>query len=155
MSALYVLSGPPPLKENDELFIKKFLALDGKKAVCGSATLKIFCKATGKNATVKTESLFSKKSTRYDVDGLDYASEGVITLNSCLKDLQNSQPNALAKLMLEADEIVFICGGAQNNESDLILFKSENILPRNEIIDKIIDALRKFGKIARKEEVML
>ena len=72
------------------------------------------------------------------------ASEGAITLNDCYKILEgkftnNFQANVLAKLIKEDKNIFFIIGTAQTDTS---LYKQNIILPRIEIIKKIIDYLK-------------
>jgi hypothetical protein len=142
----YILSGPPFLKEKDETVIKNFASLKGAKAVCGSTTLKIFCAVTGKIAKLKPESFIPDNPPEYEVSGLDFASEGILTLNAVFADLKNGVKHPLSKLMLKADEIIFIEGASQNKLYDKKLFKRENVLPRDEIIDKIIISLRQAGK---------
>ncbi|MDR2191636.1 MAG: hypothetical protein LBO62_01975 [Endomicrobium sp.] len=154
---LYIFSGVPASKEKDEAVIKNFLSLEGKKAICGSTSLKIFCRITGKTAKLKRESFIPGNAPEYEVDGLDFASEGVLTLNAFFGDLKNEVPPSaaknLSKLALEADEIIFITGGAENKLCGEDFFKSANVLPRDAIIDKIILSLRRAGKTVKKEKV--
>ena len=150
---LYILSGPPASKDEDAKFICGFAALKGKKAVCGSDTLKIFCKITGACARLKPESLIPENLPEYKVLGLDFASEGILTLNAAFSDLKigAKKGRTLSKLMLEADEIIFITGGAQNKNYYADFCKRTNVLPREEIIDKIILFLIKAKKTALKQ----
>ncbi|MDR1941580.1 MAG: hypothetical protein LBQ47_04570 [Endomicrobium sp.] len=161
MNTLYVLSGPPAAKDRDFPLIKRFVSLDGKKAVCGSVTLGVFCRISGKTAGLKFVGSNAEEPPEYEVEGLDFASEGIITLNKCFEVLNAKGPacgiyfpaRKLARLMLECDIIHFIEGSAINRLHDVKLFKKAGVLPRSQIIDKIIKKLESAGKIAIKEIV--
>lgn len=160
-NALCVFSGPPLLKSNDETAVKKLLFFEGKKAVCGSTTMDIFCRITGKKAKIDTTFFTDFMPPEYEIDGLDFASEGAITLNQCFnimndkEILQKAQttPVKLANLFLAADIIHFIEGMAVNKGHSDIMFKQMGILPREEIIYKIGRALVKADKVVSKEEI--
>jgi hypothetical protein len=158
MNALYVLSGPPADRSKDLLLMRKFFAFDGGKAVCGSVTLAIFCKIFGKSVKLKFSGSNACEPPEYEVEGLDFASEGLITLNKCFEVLNGKDskatyypPRKLAELMLACKKIHFIEGSAVNSLHDDKLFESAGLLPRSEIIDKIIKTLCIFGKTAIKE----
>ncbi|MDR3112997.1 MAG: hypothetical protein LBU09_01305 [Endomicrobium sp.] len=153
---LYIFSGPPSFEEQDEIVIKHFVSLNGKKAVCGSTTLKVFCKITGEAAKLKPKSLVFGNPPEYEVSGLDFASEGILTLNAVFADLKKGAklPKLpLSNLILSVDEIIFITGDAQNKFYDADFYKRTNVLPRCEIIDKIVLLLKENGKTALKEKL--
>lgn len=156
---LCVLSGPPVSKDKDEAFVKRFLSMPGKKAICGSTTMDIFCKITGKKAEIDPTHYTELIPPEYTIEGIDFASEGAITLNQCFNILNDkeiiekssSAPANLARLMVSADIIHFIEGKSVNEGHDEAVFKQMGILPRKEIIDKISKELIKADKMIIKE----
>lgn len=158
---LCVFSGPPLLKENDEMAVKKLLSFNGKKAVCGSTTMDIFCRVTGEKPRIDASFFTDFIPPEYEIDGLDFASEGAITLNQCFNVLGDSEtlgkaktpPVKLANLLLSCDIIHFIEGMSVNKGHSDIMFKQMGILPREEIIYKISEKLIEADKIVSKEEI--
>ena len=158
---LCIFSGPPVLKSNDATAVKKLLSFDGKKAVCGSTTMDIFCRVTGKTAKVDAAYFTDFVPPEYEIEGLDFASEGAITLNQCFNILEDetvlqkvqTPPAKLANLMLSSDIIHFIEGMSVNKGHSDIMFKQMGILPREEIIYKISNRLTQADKIVSKEEI--
>ena len=139
---LYILTGLPKIKGQDYIVCQEFLANKGKKVICGSSTMKMYCREM--NIEPKTKIINSETpQVRYYIYNVDLASEGVITLNECYKVLtgnntNNFQANELAKLIKENKDIHFIIGTA---ETDTLLYMKNNILPRFEITKKIINYL--------------
>ena len=139
---LTILTGLPKNKENDSAVCQKFSNIKGKKAICGSSTMKMYCRQMSiepKTEIINTET----PQVRYYIYSINLASEGVITLNECYKVLNgnnttNLQANKLAKLIKENKDIHFIIGTA---ETDTSLYMKNNIFPRFEITKKIIDYL--------------
>jgi hypothetical protein len=160
-NALCVLSGPPLLKADDEAAVRKLLSFEGKKAVCGSTTMDIFCSVTGKKAKIDASFFTDFMPPEYEIEGLDFASEGAITLNQCFNIMndkeilqkQRTTPVKLANLFNAADIIHFIEGTAVNKGHSDIMFKQMGILPREEIIYKISEALVKSDKVVSKEDI--
>lgn len=147
-----ILTGLPKYKEQDSIICKEFITINGKKAICGSSTMKMYCREL--NIEPKIE-ITNKNipQVKYYIPNIDLASEGVITLNNCYKILKgniinNFQANILADLIKENKDIYFIIGTAQ---TDTLLYKQNNILPRIEITKKIIDHLKinKFNVSAK------
>ena len=140
---LTILTGLPKDKEKDSVVCQEILKNKGKKAICGSSTMKMYCREL--NIEPETEIINGNlPQVRYNIPNIDLASEGAITLNYCYKILKgnqinNFQANILAKLIKENKNIHFIIGTAQTDTS---LYKQNNILPRNEIIKKIVDYLK-------------
>ncbi len=159
-NVLTVFSGPPLLKENDAAVVNKFLSLEGKKAICGSTTMDVFCRVTGKKADIDPAYYTDFVPPEYEIEGIDLASEGAITLNQCYNVMNESSilenastsPAKLANLMLSSDIVHFIVGMSENKGHDDIMFKQMGILPRKEIIDKICKELIKADKMIIIEE---
>ena len=156
-----ILSGPPVLRGNDEFIVNKFLSAAGKKAICGSTTMDIFCRVTGEKAAIDPSYYTDFVPPEYEIKGIDFASEGAITLNQCCNVLNEktvlekatTAPVKLANLMLSCDIIHFIVGMSENKGHDDIMFKQMGILPRKEIIDKIRKLLIKADKTVINEGV--
>jgi hypothetical protein len=140
---LTILTGLPKTREQDYIVCQEFLAKNGKKAICGSSTMKMFCREL--NIEPKIEIINENMpQVRYYIPNIDLASEGAITLNVCYKILKgtiinNFQANVLTKLIKEDKNIFFIIGTA---ETDISLYERNNILPRFEITKKIINYLK-------------
>ncbi len=155
--SLCVLSGAPLSKNDDERIVNKFLSFEGKKAVCGSTTTALFCRVTGQKAAISPELYTDFNPPEYKIEGIDFASEGAITLNRCFGALNGDKPDnvsaKLAGLMLYSQNIHFIIGRSVNKGHDKQLFKSMEVLPRSEIIGKIMRKLIEYKKNVTKEEI--
>ena len=139
---LTILTGLPKNNKKDSIACREFLEKKGRKAICGSSTMKMYCREL--NIEPKIEIINEGlPQARYHIFDIDLASEGAITLNYCYKILKGNQTdnfeaNILANLIKEHKDIHFIIGTAQTDTS---LYKQNNILPRIEITKKIIDYL--------------
>lgn len=160
-NALCVFSGPPLSKEDDEKAVGRLLAFEGRKAVCGSTTIEIFCRVTGRKPKTDASFFTDFMPPEYEVEGLDFASEGAITLNQCFNILGDKRllrqaatpPARLANLLNSSDIICFIEGMSVNKGHEDIIFKQMGILPRKEIIYKISETLMRCDKIVCREEI--
>ena len=141
---LNILTGLPQNKKDDNTICNKFANSIGTKIILGSSTMKMYCREL--NILPKIKTLSSEKTmVRYFIDGIDIATEGVITLNECYKILSekisdNQDAIDIAKLINQDNKINFIIGTADNGEHQF--YKQNNLLPRTEIIKKIIDLLK-------------
>jgi hypothetical protein len=152
---LHILTGVSAQKDNDAFAVNKFLELDGKKVICGSTTMDVFCRVTDLKAAINTSFYADFIPPEYFIEGIDLATEGAITLNQChnilfddfFKDKANTAPEKLAKLMETYDVINFIVGTAENKSHDTAEFKQIGILPRSEIIPQLIRKLKNNGKV--------
>ncbi|MCR4663597.1 MAG: hypothetical protein K5622_06905 [Endomicrobiaceae bacterium] len=140
---LNILTGLPKNKKDDNAVCNKFANSAGTKIILGSSTMKMFCRELNINPDIKI--VPGTQSPRYFINGIDFANEGVITLNECFKILSdNRSDNTFAKevvnLIIKEDTINFIIGTADNGEH--LFYKQNNLLPRSEIIKKIIELLK-------------
>ncbi|MBQ3942990.1 MAG: hypothetical protein II669_01585 [Elusimicrobia bacterium] len=140
---LNILTGLPQNKEKDNVICNNFAKSVGYKIILGSSTMKMYCRELNIQPDIKIIS--ATQSPQYFITGIDIASEGVITLNECYKILSNKNSNnkqafETASLLKRADEIKFIIGTADNKEQQF--YKQNNLLPRIEIINKIIELLK-------------
>ena len=144
---LNILTGLPQNKNNDNAICTKFANSTGTKIILGSSTMKMFCRELNIQPDIKIIS--ATQSPRYFINGIDIATEGIITLNECYKILSgktsdNKDAVETVKMLQKEDEINFIVGTADNGEHQF--YKQNDLLPRTEIIKKIIELL-KYKKI--------
>jgi len=140
---LNILTGLPQNKKEDKFICTKFANSTGIKIILGSSTMKMYCRELNIKPEIKI--LSEKQTPQYFIDGINIASEGVITLNECYKFLSkkisdNKAAIAVAERILQETEINFIIGTADNGE--LSFYKQNNLLPRTEIVKKIIELLK-------------
>ena len=141
---LSILTGLPLNRKKDLKLFLDFEKTESVKVICGTSTIKAFCKSLSLNPEIS----FSEKdgiiSANYKIEGIFLACEGIITLNDCHKILEGKQSKnkaaeILSCILKDENEISFTVGTAKNPDIDF--YKKKNLLPREEIIDKIIDIL--------------
>ena len=140
---LNILTGLPQNKKDDTATCNKFANSVGYKIILGSSTMKMYCRELNIKPDIKIIS--ATKSPQYFINGIDIASEGVITLNECYKLLSGKNSDStsaieIVKLIKKEEEISFIAGTADNGEQQF--YKQNNLLPRIEIIKKIVELLK-------------
>jgi hypothetical protein len=140
---LNILTGLPQNKKDDNTICNKFANSVGYKIILGSSTMKMYCRELNIKPDIKI--IFETQSPQYFINGIDFATEGVITLNECYKILlgkisNNKSAIEVVNLIKKETIINFIIGTADNGES--LFYKQNNLLPRIEIIEKIIELLK-------------
>ena len=137
---LNILTGLPQNKSNDTTICNKFANSVGYKIILGSSTMKMYCRELNIKPDIK---IISKtQSPLYFINGIDIATEGIITLNECYKILlgTNSDNTFAIKILnfIKKEDIInFIIGTADNGEH--MFYKQNNLLPRIEIIKKLLN----------------
>lgn len=140
---LNILTGLPKNKKDDKVVCKKFANSIGFKIVLGSSTMKMYCREQNINPDIKMNP--KTQLPNYFINGIDFADEGVIILNECYKILlgnfsENSSANEVVNLIKKENTINFIIGTTDNGEHSF--YKQNNLLPREEIVKKIIGLLK-------------
>lgn len=154
-----VFVGPPVHKEDDEQYVKDFLALPGKKAVCGGTSSQIVARYL--KTDVKTSFEFPDRDIPpigY-IDGIDLTTEGVITVrrvlelsekyldpSDCKSAVFDKRDGAtlLAKLLFEdSTDVNFFVGQSQNHAHDGLPIETTMKL---KLIDRLAANLRRMGK---------
>ena len=140
---LNILTGLPKNKNDDNAICNKFANSIGYKIILGSSTMKMYCRELNIQPDIRIIS--ATQSPQYFINEIDIASEGVITLNECYRILSgNNSDNISAieviKLIKKENEINFIVGTSDNGQHQF--YKQNNLLPRTEIIKKIIELLK-------------
>ena len=140
---LNILTGLPKNKNDDNTVCNKFANSIGYKIILGSSTMKMYCRELNIHPDIKIIS--ATQSPQYFITGIDIASEGVITLNECYKILSgktsdNKDAIAVTTILTKENEINFVAGTADNKQHQF--YKQNNLLPRTEIIEKIVELLK-------------
>lgn len=140
---LNILTGLPKNKNDDNTVCNKFANSIGYKIILGSSTMKMYCRELNIHPDIKIIS--ATQSPQYFITGIDIASEGVITLNECYKILSgktsdNKDAVAVTTILTKENEINFVAGTADNKQHQF--YKQNNLLPRTEIIEKIVELLK-------------
>ena len=88
---LSILTGLPVDKRNDEFFVRHFIDTDATKVICGSSTMKMFCRIQNITPVVNISLKKNIPIVKYKIKGIELATEGVITLNACYKFLKGKK----------------------------------------------------------------
>lgn len=160
-NVLNILTGPPARKTDDEKTVKRFLNFKGKKVVCGSTTVEMVSRILNVKAVIKDEPQGYHKPPSYEIEGIDFATEGAITLNQVyniidvpIEKLESSSPvTTLARIFHESDVINFIVGTATNRAHKSIVFRQMGIFPREVIVKLLAERLKRMGKVVNVEYV--
>ncbi|HPJ03145.1 MAG TPA: SpoIIE family protein phosphatase [Candidatus Limiplasma sp.] len=158
-SVINILTGPPANKMDDEIFVKRFLACDGLKVVCGSTTADMVARVMGKRVKMQkiTDSLTAPPE--YTIDGIDLVMEGAVTLNQVYnileEDLKGGEEGVckLCLFLKNADIVRFFEGQAENTAHNDITFKQLGILKRAIIVQLLDEKLKKMGKVTKMEKL--
>ena len=142
---LNILTGLPQNKKDDTVICNNFAKSVGCKIILGSSTMKMYCRELNIVPDIKVLSPATSPTAKYFVDGIDIATEGVITLNECYKLLSgktsdNKDALETVKILQKENEINFIVGTADNGQH--LFYKQNNLLPRTEIVKKIVELLK-------------
>ena len=157
---LNVATGPPFKKADDSEAVRRFMEMRGRKVICGSTTTEIFARILKTPAILKDpDSTDYFKPPSYEVQGIDLATEGAITLNQVYNIIEEgaerlearSSVSDLYRLLHASDTINFFVGTAANAAHRAISFKQMGVLPREAIILLLAEKLTKMGKLVRLE----
>lgn len=83
--AVNMLVGPPENKEEDNQIMKLFFAKDGTRVVCGGSTANAVSKYLNKPLRVIQDSGNEQVPDMGQIDGVDFVTEGIITLKKVLE----------------------------------------------------------------------
>jgi len=154
-----VFVGPPVHPEDDAQYVADFMALPGKKAVCGGTSSNIVARQLGKEVRTSFEFPDRDIPPIGYIDGIDLTTEGVVTVKRVLelsdKYLDPADCKAatldkrdgatlLARLLFEeATDVNFFVGQAHNHAHDGLPIETRMKL---KLIDKLADNLKRMGK---------
>lgn len=81
--------GPPSKKELDKVMLKQFLNAEGKKLICGGTTANIVAKELKTKPKSITTKSFNDIPSKIEIEGIDLATEGLLTLSQTLDSLDS------------------------------------------------------------------
>ncbi|MCS7175309.1 SpoIIE family protein phosphatase [Pseudothermotoga sp.] len=152
---LYVLNifvGPPEDRSKDEILVKRFMSMPGKKVICGGTTAQIFERILGKKVQIDLDTISPYSPPIGKLEGFELVTEGIVTLTQVFRYLEGQQKElglaaqTLLKLMLEADEINFTVGRAINPAHQNPLF-SHDVSLKFRLVHDVARILKDLGKI--------
>lgn len=154
-----VFVGPPIHKEDDDAYVDDFMALPGKKAVCGGTSSQIVARRLGKEVRTSFEFPDPAIPPIGFIEGIDLTTEGVVTVrrvlelseryldpSDCTAAVFTKRDGAtlLAKLLFEeATEVNFFVGQSQNHAHDGLPIETRMKL---KLIDSLANNLTAMGK---------
>lgn len=152
---LNILTGPPARKMDDAKVVREFMEMKGTKIVCGSSTAEIVARNLGVPIDIKNVSNAYHKPPSYDIKGVDYATEGAITLNQVYNILgeapeklePDSSVSDLYRFFHASDTINFLVGTAANPGHEHIVFRQMGVYPRDFIVRLLAERLKSMGKL--------
>lgn len=151
---LTLLTGPPARAARDGEYIQDFMAMPGAKAVCGSTTTEIISRELKREVGLCPVDASLGSPPEYLIKGLDLVTEGAVMLNQAynlldepMENLGNGVVERLCKMMLKADAVHFMLGGAGNAAHSGLLFKQIGVLPRKKAVRLISEKLQALGKL--------
>ncbi len=154
-----VFVGPPVNKDDDAEYVRQFMALPGKKVVCGGTSSQIVARNLGKE--VKTSFEFPDRDIPPIgfIDGIDLTTEGVVTVRRVLElseryldahdvtskaFIKRDGASLLAKLLFEdSTDVEFFVGQAVNQAHKGLPIETTMKL---KLIDKLAENLKLMGK---------
>lgn len=125
-----MLIGTPENKEDDNKILKLFFSKNGKKVICGGSTASVVSEYLKKPVKVIQGSGNEEIPDRASIEGIDYVTEGIITLKRvgeliecylkdpmcCLDIAKRKDPASLIALLLieEATDVNIYFGMSEN-----------------------------------------
>ena len=158
-----ILTGPPSDTRLDDEAVRKLMAAQGTKAICGGTTAQMVARVLGAELKVQWQPP-SKRSSRSrrskippvaQLEGVDLVTEGILTLSAAVERLQQaetvhdlpSEPDAgtqLARVLLESDQIHFIVGDAINPQQIADVVRGKPM--RQIYLEELVGELEKRSK---------
>ncbi len=158
---LNILTGPPRDPAQDAEVVRRFLLSEGAKVVCGATTAELVARVLGTSVAVDHGSASLVAPPKYVLEGVDLVTEGAVTLNQVYNVLdedsavfeEESGVTELHDLLVEADHVRLLAGGADNPAHRHISFRQKGILPRRAIVGLLASKLEAAGKLVSIEKV--
>jgi hypothetical protein len=155
---LQVLTGPPARREDTNRVIIDFLAAEGTHVACGGTTSMLVAKHLGVEAQVHPGR--PGAPAHYQIEGIDLACEGTLTLNRANNVYDQPELAAeagygaerLLELFAHADEVHFRVGKAEN-PAHLTTLRPAGMLDRDAVVAALAEKLRRAGKLVTIREL--
>ena len=160
---LTVMVGPPVDPGRDKEIVGRFIALGGKKVVCGGTTSQIVARTLGREIRASLDYQNPAVPPTAEIDGIALTTEGVLTLRkaseyikacesseSTMQDFLNLNKkdgaSRLARMLLEeGTDIHFIVGRAMNPAHQNPEFPL-NLSLKMTLVEDMAESLRRMGK---------
>jgi len=157
---VHIMIGPPEHKADDENVFSNFFTERGKHIVCGGSTLQAAARFLGKPVKEGETELFDVPAISY-IDGVDLATEGIITLKKVLEladlyisakplpwDLPERRDGAslIAKMLFEEATDINIFAGQAINPAHQEVCAGIDFEAKMEYIEKLKEKLTKAEK---------
>ena len=157
-----IFTGPPEKKEDDERLMKDFMAVGGKKIVCGGTSSQIAARYLNQEMTNNNDGTKDVPPTA-NIRELDLVTEGVLTMSHTFKllrqfdegdidaeffealDADNGGARLARILLEECTELNFFVGKA-NNQANYDNNQLFDISVRRNLVVQIRDAMLDMGK---------
>jgi len=154
-NTLNIFTGPPVDRRTDEAVVRRFLALEGVKVVCGATTAAVVARTLGRKLTVEPVPASLIAPPKYDLHGIDLVTEGAVTLNQfcnvldlAAEEFEEVNPvTELAELLNSADRVYLMVGRGANPANESLGFKQQGILRRDRVVPLLVEKLRARGKL--------
>lgn len=101
---LDLFSGPPVLPERDPEIVGAFMKGRGKKVVCGGTAANIISRELGKEVEVLIGTGTESIPPRAQIPGIDFVTEGVITLSHVVENIIDYRTKRVLKPMGKQEE---------------------------------------------------
>lgn len=162
--AINIFTGPPLLREMDEMVVREFMRSPGKKVICGGTAANIVSRELKRKLTVDIETITDEIPPISHMQGFELITEGLITMKYTLEYLKDylNKPLSISdlkelkvrngakmlanKLINEGTHINFFLGHSLNPAHD----NCDNFIElgtKFRVVGELINILRKLGKI--------
>jgi len=152
--------GPPSSWDDNTKMMALFFAREGKHIVCGGTTTKIAADYLKKPVMIKDSAPDPEIPPMSDVEGIDIAAEGIVTMNKVLeysKDYLDDN-SSFEEWSHKKDAASLIARMLFENATDVNLFIGKAVNPAHQnmkfnfdvkmrLVQELIDCLNKMGKI--------
>lgn len=159
---LNIAIGPPKSSKDNRRMMSQFFAAEGKHIVCGGTTGRIASEYLGVSVFVHPDSPDPDIPPIYDIEGIDIATEGIITLDKVLlyaKDyLSDNEYYEQWSYMKDGASLVARALFEDSTDINMLIGRAENPahqdMPINfdvkmQIISEIKDCLEQMGKTVK------
>lgn len=149
-----MLVGPPENKEEDNKIMKMFFAKDGNRIVCGGSTANAVSKFLNKPLRIIQDSGNEQIPDMGQIDGVDFVTEGIITLKRVLEICKQylKEPMILLTLCKEKDAASLLAAFLIEKATDINIYFGMAANSAHEGTD--IDFQTKLSLIKQLEECM-
>lgn len=160
-----VMIGPPRLPVHDKKIVDELNQATGLKMVCGGTTAQIVARELEQRVVVDETFLYNSDlpPTAF-IEGIDFVSEGILTLGRLVDLFLEASTNKQYKellcetkpkdgahymfqlLMLKCNNIIFYVGQA-DNQAHSYLSQALSVNMKNNLVARIAGYLQEFGKV--------